>query len=58
MLRIELVEGKDNLKELGKGAGDGHGLTIGSLLRLIKLLHGAGKIVILSSSFNTLQGLI
>ena len=56
---IELVEGKDRPKELGKP--DGHfkgGVTVGLLLRLTKSLYHTGKCVILDSGFCVLKGLV
>ena len=58
MFDVELVEGKDRPKELPQPIGDEHGPAIGSLLRLTKLLCGAGKTVVLDSGFCVLKGII
>ena len=59
MCAIELVEGKDRPKELGKPDGYSKGgATVGLLLRLTKSLYHTGKCVILDSGFCVLKGLV
>lgn len=58
MFGIELVEGKDHPMQLRRGIGDEHSPTVGLLMRLTKLLHGTGKVVMLDSGFCVLNGII
>ena len=56
--QVDLREGKDCLAHLGKKEFDELGSTVGTLLHLLKPVHGTGKIFVLDSGFCVLQGLI
>ena len=54
---MEIRERKDQPRELPK-EHDNKGKTVGTLLRLMKPIHGLGKLVVLDSGFCVLQGLV
>lgn len=59
LYQLELVEGKDRPRELGKPEHENKGgPTVGLLLRLTKILHGTGKIVVLDSGFCVLKAIV
>jgi len=58
MFGIELVEGKDRPKQIPTQCTHKDGPTVGLLLRLTKLIHGTGKVVILDSGFCVLKGIV
>ena len=55
--QLEIREGKDQPRKLPK-EHDNKGITVGTLLRLTKPIHGSGKLVVLDSGFCVLQGLV
>ena len=55
---MELVKGKDCLKELPKPEHDNLGKTTGVLLRMLKSYFATGKYVILDFGFCVLKGLV
>ena len=55
---MEIVEGKDNSKELPGGPTNSTGNMNGILLRLKKVLHATGMVVVLYRSFYIIQVLV
>ena len=58
MFSVEIIEGKGRPKQIPKPAGDDLGTTTSLIIRLTKLLHGTGKVVVLDSGFCILHGII
>ena len=59
MYQLEIVEGKDRPREMGKPEYESMGgPTIGLLLRLTKCIWGTGRIIVLDSEFCVLQAII
>ena len=55
---MEMVEGKDRPKELGKAEFEHLGKTVGLLLRMLKSIFHTGRYIILDSGFCVLKALI
>eukprot|EP00957_Ditylum_brightwellii_P135177 10306281-Ditylum_brightwellii.AAC.1 len=57
MYAVEIVEGKDRPREIGKSEFHAEGNTASLLLCLTRNLFGTGKLVILDSGFCVLQAI-
>ena len=57
LYRMELVEGKDPPTRISKEYND-MGKTVGLFLRMTKLIHGTGNVVVMDSGFCVLQAVI
>ena len=58
MYTVEIVEGKDRPKELGKLLMSEKGKTVGLVLRMTTHIHGTGKVVVMDSGFCVLDALL
>eukprot|EP00957_Ditylum_brightwellii_P012607 952889-Ditylum_brightwellii.AAC.1 len=54
---VEIIEGKDRQREIGKQEFNAEGNTASLLLLLTRNLFGTGKLVILDSGFCVLQAI-
>ena len=58
LFSIELVEGKDRPREMGRQEFDVLGKTVGLLLRMLKSVFNTGRYIVLDSGFCVLKALI
>lgn len=58
MFAIEILEGKDEPKEVAEQKKNKYGPTVGLLLRMTTAIYHSGRVVVLDSGFCVLQGLI
>ena len=55
--QVDLHDGKDHPQHMDKKEYDKLGATVGMLLRLMKPVHGCGKVFVLDSGFCVLKAL-
>ena len=53
---VEIVEGEDHPRVMGKKEFEEKGAAAGLLVRMTKPLWGAGKVVVMCSGFCVLEG--